>query len=163
MTDTRWRIAVDTRGWEARGRGIDLYVQNVVEQWSREPSVKLTTLAPRSGDVPSTSAEVRRISLRRAFLASIGVGSFAAVEQDQDAIFLPNVTVYPRRGSKPIVITVHDATALLHQRFFGLGDRISHRVVNVAAQLRGATRLLANSEQTCKELQQIGIDPRRIT
>lgn len=156
-------LAVDVRGWQPRGRGIDLYTSNILCRWATIQDVNLTLVAPRNGEVPSLPVSVVRTSLAWALLARVGIDSrFRALERHHDAVFLPNMTIYPKTRRIPVVMTVHDATSLLHRRFFTVRDRISHRLVDIAGWLGSADRLLANSEHTRSELLELGVSDARI-
>ncbi len=158
-------VAVDVRGWSGRGRGIDLYVENLLSRWARLPDVQLTILAPRSGETPppQSNAAVHRVSLTRVLLGQVlGISGLLSEALGQaDAVFFPNFPIQ-RPHHRPFVVTAHDVTPLLHPEFFSRGDRRWHRLVRPAELLRAASSVLANSEQTRAEVLELGVQPDKV-
>lgn len=157
---TGLRIAVDVRAWSAHGRGTDVYTRAILERWVKE-GVALSLIRTRSGPVPEINLRAPFVPLsfgRTLLQRAYGFRHrLDIIGRDHDAVFLPNMAVYPAAGRAPLIVTAHDATALLHPDFFTFGDRLWHWLVDFRALMRSADRVVANSEQTRKELEALGV------
>lgn len=167
MTESDWgsRIAVDVRAWSATGRGTDSYTRAILERWVKD-DVRVSLIRTRTGPVPEIEVEAPFVTLsfRRTLVQRVnGFRRWLdVIGRHHDAVFLPNMAVYPARGRVPLIVTAHDATALLHPGFFTFGDRVWHWLVAFRSLMRSAERVLANSQQTRRELEALGVSSERI-
>lgn len=160
------RVAFDVRGWSAETRGIDTYLRNVLSRWAADPAVELSLLRPRTEEIGDTGVAAPFVSLSFARTLAQKVPALGrpldAIGRDHDIVFLPNFAVYPKNRNSPVVVTAHDATPLLHPSYFTRSDRFWHWLVNPVELVRSADRVLANSQQTRKEMIELGVDEDRI-
>lgn len=159
------RVAVDVRAWSAQARGTDVYTREVLERWVRH-GVPLSLIRTRTGPVPEIQlpAPFVPLSFRRTLLQRVpGLRrQLDVIGRAHDAVFLPNMAVYPARGDAPLIVMAHDATALAHPEFFTFRDRLWHWLVDFKSLMCSADRVLANSEQTRGELEALGVRPELI-
>lgn len=158
-------VAIDVRGYSPATRGIDVYTSNLLQRWQEDERVRLSLIRARTqhGPTVEVSAPVVGLSFART-LAQRVPGLARPLDQlgrSHDAVFLPNMALYPR-GRVPLIVTAHDATALLNPGFFSRGDRLWHWLVGFRSLMRSADVVLANSQQTRSELVQLDVPPERI-
>lgn len=82
---------------------------------------------------------------------------------DIDVFFAPAFRLVPLRAACPLVLTVHDLSFVRFPEFFSTERRVWHRLMEPQGLARRATRLIAVSETTARDLTALyGVDPRRI-
>lgn len=158
------RIAVDARSLAApTGRGVSHYAESLLGELARrhpEDEWVLLQMGRRAWHPPrvlrrrNVTVCHRRLPNKflNASLAATGMPSLRSLAGDVDAFFMPNLGFLPRLGGVPLVLTVHDLSFETYPRFYSPRERLWHAAVRPRHLVGKASRILAVSGQTEREL-----------
>ncbi|MDP9212187.1 MAG: glycosyltransferase family 4 protein [bacterium] len=177
MIDLRaMRIAVDARSLAApTGRGVSHYAESLLGELARrypEDEWVLLQMGRRAWR-PSRSLRRRNVTVRHrrlpnkflnASFVATGMPSLRSLAGDVDALFMPNLGFLPRLGGVPLVLTVHDLSFETYPQFYSPRERFWHAAVGPRSLVGKASRVLAVSDQTEREVvRTYGTQRKRIT
>ncbi len=170
------RIAVDARSLAAPGgRGVSHYAEallaELVRRYRRDEWVLLQTgrrpwRVPQALRRANVTVRHRHVpnKLLNASLAVAGRPSLRSLAGGPvDAFFMPNLGFLPRLGSVPLVLTVHDCSFASHPALYSRRERLWHAAVRPRRLIGNASRIVAVSTQTKRELNRtFGVPDSRI-
>ena len=83
---------------------------------------------------------------------------------DPDVVFHPNISIAPLPVKSRQILTVHDLSFERHPEFFSRKRRLWHRLASVRTQVDRADTVIAVSESTAQDLEQLyGIEQSKIS
>lgn len=159
------RIAIDIRPMlERRRAGVSLYTANLVRtlvgRGAHEYALFCNAFGKRvPDDVPAESNRVfHRFTrypnkLLNAAFAFTGRPYIEDLVGPADGIYLPNLNFAATR--MPYAVTVHDLSFIRYRRFFSLRQRAWHAAVRPARLILGASRVIAVSDHTRRDIMEM--------
>ena len=166
------RIGVDIRSLlSPTGRGVSHYTSALLRQMVRlDPGDEWLLLQtgarrfslPAGLDAPQVTLRHVRVPNR---LGNLAYFSGLAPRMDRllggiDVFFAPNFGFLRVGSGTPYVLTVHDLSFRINPSWYTRHERLWHGMVKPRRLVRGATRVIAVSEQTRLELERIYGVPR---
>ncbi len=168
------RIGVDIRSILVMSRGgVPHYTRSLVselvsqfpdDQWHLLQSGRRPFVLPNELDRPNVTVHHQRRSNRISNLATaLGSRRLVSAVGQLDVFFAPTIGFLRLPHNLPYVLTLHDLSFLGPRRYYPWQHYLWHRLVEPRRLITRASRLIAVSEQTAREVQTTyALDPQRI-
>jgi alpha-1,3-rhamnosyl/mannosyltransferase len=148
------RVAVDARALGAHPTGVGRYLEGLLSAWlDAHPEDEFVLLSPRAIRVPeSLKGRVETRTTQGRVPGTIWLQTLAPFVAHRSGceVFFGPLGIVPLRATMPTVVTVHDLTPVIHPAWHHLKNRVGYSLL--APTLRKATRVIAVSEATRKDL-----------
>ena len=159
-------IGIDIRALTSRSlTGIGNYIANAVDNISRQDKDNTYYLlsSGMSSHVESLAdidrSNIRQIHYRcpNKFLNSrlafgLGPNLIKKIPVKLDLFWLPNINFFHFDKKTPTILTIHDLSFLHSREFYSLKRRYWHKLVNVERLINRATRIVAVSDNTKRDI-----------
>jgi glycosyltransferase involved in cell wall biosynthesis len=152
------RVGVDGRALRASRapRGVAVYLEELLRELVRlHPDDEYVVLVPggaRAGAVPAGAETMApRGSRLHAAGAILGRPRLDRMLRRPDVVWLPAIAPVAISGDAPYVVTVHDLSFVHQPSDFTAYERLWHRVARPRRLVRGATRVITDTEHVRRE------------
>jgi len=155
------KIAVDARVLQRPPyTGVNKYLSSLLSEWrdsgvSKDIKLYFNQRAPLLKEINIHNYSFKHYRVPSKLLSASlilfnrpNAGSFIS----EDILFMPNANYISWQDRRPLVVAVHDISFILFPEFFGLKQRIWHRLLKFHSLLKRADLIITNSTATTRDL-----------
>lgn len=142
-------------------RGVSSYTRPLVEELIRQEGTdafKFFTAGTRgfaSSDLREASPRIRHLRLPSK-LINLGMAGLGYPQIDKylgtETVFMPNINFWSVSKKSRLALTVHDLSFLVEPNWYSPKDRLWHRIIGAVSLIKRADRIIALSQHTAREL-----------